>query len=240
MSDFYANLAARYDDIFPAEPEIAAFIKKCMGSRKRILDIACGTGSYALELSSLGFEVTGIDLDCEMISRAKGKDPAGGARFLRADMTDGIDSFSAAFEGIYCIGNSLPHLPSREDVTRALTAWISWLLPDGVLLIQTVNFDRFRPDGETELPPVKTDDIIFTRRYASSKKGKVSFVATLDISGEPRLENSVDLLILDHRSLVDAIQAAGFGDLELFGSYAGDEFDPSSSFLTICRAKRGQ
>jgi demethylmenaquinone methyltransferase/2-methoxy-6-polyprenyl-1,4-benzoquinol methylase len=48
---------------------VAAGTEKSM----RILDIACGTGALSFELAKLGHEVTGIDLDQEMLKHATKK-----------------------------------------------------------------------------------------------------------------------------------------------------------------------
>src|ERR1700722_14709173 len=39
----------------------------------RVLDIACGTGSHAIELERLGYDVLGSDISDDMLARAKAK-----------------------------------------------------------------------------------------------------------------------------------------------------------------------
>lgn len=48
--------------------------------RGAVLDVACGEGRHARHLSALGYEVTGVDRDRQVIE---------GVRFVRADLEDG-------------------------------------------------------------------------------------------------------------------------------------------------------
>ncbi|MDD3965879.1 MAG: class I SAM-dependent methyltransferase [Candidatus Neomarinimicrobiota bacterium] len=65
------------------------FIEKEMNCNKslRILDIGCGTGRHAIELSKRGYAVTGIDLSESQLARARQKAEAAGLKipFLRYD-----------------------------------------------------------------------------------------------------------------------------------------------------------
>src|SRR5690606_28196065 len=51
------------------------FIEKESGYNKniKILDVGCGTGRHAIELTKRGYNVTGIDLSESQLSRAKEK-----------------------------------------------------------------------------------------------------------------------------------------------------------------------
>jgi 2-polyprenyl-3-methyl-5-hydroxy-6-metoxy-1,4-benzoquinol methylase len=65
------------------------FIEKELSGNKKleILDIGCGTGRHAIELTKRGFSVTGIDLSQSQLERAREKSAQNGLqiRFLRHD-----------------------------------------------------------------------------------------------------------------------------------------------------------
>lgn len=235
--DFYTKLSGHYDTIFPAEAEIVSFLKETFADARHLLDIACGTGTYTIEMARVGFTVTGIDLDGSMIEGAKEKDNAGRARFFTGDMVDGISELGTTFDGAYCIGNSLPHLDSLEQVALALEAWRGVLGPGGLLMVQLVNFNRFALDGETELPTIRNGGCTFRRRYLPGGTGKVRFDTTLTIDGDANeYRDSLELLAIKKETLSSMLTNAGFGEQEYFGGYAGDGYDPKESFLTICVA----
>ncbi len=241
MTAFYERLASHYDAIFPAEPEITAFLARAFEGKRMLLDIACGTGTYARELATLGFRVTGIDIEERMIRLANSKDLPQAAEFYVADMTGGAASekvFGRKYDGIYCIGNSLPHLAGMEQVGIALALWSAALHPGGVLVLQTVNFRRFHGKGETGLPSIEREGLIFSRRYETADPDTVYFVTKLALlqTGE-ELENKVRLLVIKPDLLDRSLQEVGFGDPVFYGSFAGAPYR-DDSFLTICLARK--
>jgi glycine/sarcosine N-methyltransferase len=71
---FYEQISKYYDYIFPTGKDQVNFIKETAGQPpKKILDVACGSGGYSMELAKSGYAVTGIDLDAEMVNKAKEK-----------------------------------------------------------------------------------------------------------------------------------------------------------------------
>ncbi len=71
-------------------PEVVAFIAAC-ATPGRALDLGCGTGTNALYLARLGWQVVGIDLSELAIEAARAKLAATSlteVTFLRGDVTD--------------------------------------------------------------------------------------------------------------------------------------------------------
>jgi len=71
----WISLAPIYHYIFPARKAQLDFISSVFGRTarpvRRVLDVGCGSGAYALALADRGFAMTGIDLDREMIAQAR-------------------------------------------------------------------------------------------------------------------------------------------------------------------------
>ena len=243
MSEFYKELSDNYDLIFPPESEITGFLARGMKNRRRLLDIACGTGTYAIELGTRGFDVTGIDNEERMVMLAREKPASKNVVFSLADMEGTVDEenvFSGRYDGAYCIGNSLPHLGSIAQVNRAVSLWYDALYPGGVLVVQIVNFKRFMKTGNTELPAVERDGFTFARRYDIAGPKSVDFVATLSSPHtEKMLTNTVRLHVIDADSLHQTLNQAGFGAIEFFGGYDRRAYDEENSFLLIALAQKG-
>jgi glycine/sarcosine N-methyltransferase len=122
---FYEQLAKHYDVVFPLEQGKVAFLHKEFAARgaRRILDLACGTGTYTLELARLGYEAYGTDLEPGMVDVAREKAAAlkSEAKFAVGDMLE-PQTLGIIFDGLLCIGNSLAHLSGREDLAKAIRA----------------------------------------------------------------------------------------------------------------------
>ena len=90
-----------------------------------LLDVCCGSGQWARELTRRGYRVTGLDASPAMIRLARQTAPS--ARFLVADVRN--FHFVNSFSGVISAFNSLAHASSVEqlllifrNVRRALTA----------------------------------------------------------------------------------------------------------------------
>ncbi len=98
----------------------------------RALDAACGTGRHAARLVELGWDVLGIDVTPEMLSRAAAAVPL--ARFLEADLHE-IPTEKEQFELVVC-GLALAHL---TDLDAAVAQLARVLKPGGRLVASVIH-----------------------------------------------------------------------------------------------------
>jgi SAM-dependent methyltransferase len=105
-----------------------------------ILDVGCGLGLHALELTGRGYLVVGLDLSLPMITRAAEQAQYRGLKinFLHADIRK--IEFDGSFDGVICIGTTFGFFDeeSNRDVLGRLR---DALRPGGRLLIDVVNRD---------------------------------------------------------------------------------------------------
>lgn len=97
----------------------------------RVLDLACGTGSVALNLSKKGFDVVGLDLSSEMLSVADSK-AQGSVNLFCGDMTD--FSFEKNFDLCVCCLDSINHLTNLLSVEKCFNCVYNSLNKDGVFI----------------------------------------------------------------------------------------------------------
>lgn len=112
---------------------------------RRLLDVACGTGSSFLPMLARGYSVTGCDGSPEMVLRAREK--AGGrARLFAADMRS-LPVYGS-FDLITCLDDALNHLLEPDDVAAALAGMRANLAPDGLLIFDVNTFAAYRSVGD--------------------------------------------------------------------------------------------
>ena len=94
-----------------------------------VLDAGCGTGRVAIELARRGLQVTGTDLDPDMIGAARAKAPELG--WVHADLSE-LD-LPARFDVVVLAGNVIPYL-AAERRQAAVLACARHLAPGGRLI----------------------------------------------------------------------------------------------------------
>ncbi len=107
--DGYAAFAQFYDAVQGDRAEHAAYlrllIEKHHPEAKRVLELACGTGSILKQLQP-DYELVGVDRSGEMLEIAAQKVPQ--VRLVQADMT--MLSLGETFDVVLCVYDSINHL----------------------------------------------------------------------------------------------------------------------------------
>ncbi len=105
-----------------------------------LLDVGCGLGLHAVELTRRGFVVVGLDLSLPMLSRAADEAQDNGFKinFLHADMRE--MSFESAFDAVLSWGTTFGYF--EDEVNRTvLDRMHRALKPGGLMLLDVVNRD---------------------------------------------------------------------------------------------------
>lgn len=129
---------------------------------ERALDIGCGDGLLAGKLANLCRDVTGIDLDVQMIELARAASPR--ANFIRGDFM-GHEFEPQSFDFI-CANTSLHHMGSAAALLKAAKL----VRPGGRLAVLGVARDRSWADylvGSVAVPV----NLIYKRRHTEGSSG---------------------------------------------------------------------
>jgi SAM-dependent methyltransferase len=115
-------------------------------SGRRVLDVACGTGSSFLPLLERGYEVTACDISPRMARQARRR-ARGRARVVVADMR--ALPVLGRFDLVTCLDDALNHLLEPGDVARAFTGMAANLAPGGLVVFDVTTVATYR-GGRTE------------------------------------------------------------------------------------------
>jgi SAM-dependent methyltransferase len=104
---------------------------------RRVLDIACGTGSHAIELERLGYDLVGSDLSEDMLARAreKAREIRSEVRFEQQDMRV-LDIVSKPFDAVLCLFDAIGHIQTTAAIKQTFGAVHRHLDQDGLFVLE--------------------------------------------------------------------------------------------------------
>ncbi len=122
---FWPEYSRRMANIFPV------ILKRFGLHPERILDIACGEGTFAVAMAKAGLRVTGIDLSPDMLALAEKKAEREGLsiNFINQDMR--LFSFDGDFDLATCWYDSLNYVLKNEELVRTFANVWKALRPGG-------------------------------------------------------------------------------------------------------------
>lgn len=214
------------------------------GPSRRVLDLGCGPGEHARRLAAEGFEVVGLDASAAMLDQALEEPVPPNLSFVRGDLRDLAALTEGSFGAAICLGNTLPHLKTREELERMAGGLRERLLPGAPLLLQILNYDRIFAAGERVLPvnfrPDPDGEVVFVRLMTPQDDGGVLFyplTLRLRPGGSPPVElmhaREVHLRGWRRAEVEEVLAAAGFQHLEAFGDFDGAPWQESSRDLVF-------
>ena len=131
VQTFYNNMSSQYDKLFldwqAATQEQALILDRIFREQgfdktASVLDCACGIGTQAIGLASLGYSVTASDISSEELKEAKQRAEKNQVKidFRNADFCALSDTFSEPFDIVICMDNALPHMLTHDDLEKAI------------------------------------------------------------------------------------------------------------------------
>jgi glycine/sarcosine N-methyltransferase len=248
----YDDMGADYDRFVDWESRLAfeiPVLDRLLAGHgaRRVLDAACGTGRHAIALAQRGYQVTGADLSAAMVARARETTAAAGVEvpFVEAGLGALAPALPGPWDAVLCLGHSLPHLLSADDVAAALADFARVLRPAGLLLLQNRNDERFLAQSQRFLPVSAhregEEEWLFLR-FLDLDPQRIAFhMVTLhrDAEGWHQRVSSTTHRPLPQSELEAALQAAGFGEIKCYGSWKLEPFDTTQSGDLVTVATRG-
>jgi len=133
----FARLYARgpYPEYSRGVAELLPRVLERFGARpKRVLDLACGEGTFAVELARRGCRVIGVDLSPEMLELARKRAKEAGVEvcFIHQDMRE--LRLDERFDLVTCWYDSLNYLLEYEDLKKTFANVAEVLTPHGLFI----------------------------------------------------------------------------------------------------------
>ncbi|MFQ6116427.1 MAG: class I SAM-dependent methyltransferase [bacterium] len=201
-----------------------------------ILDLGCGSGRHALELTQRGYHVTCLDLSAVLLALAKQKSGEENCciRFVKADMRH--IPFSNVFDAILSFFTTFGYFKKDEENLQTLKSIGEALKPEGCFFLDYLNkthvienlvpFDCRQENGY---------EVIQERRYNRAEE-RIEKKITLKENGEVReYFESVRLYTLEE--MQSMLTKSGLMLEQTFGDFTGSPFASHSPRLILVGRK---
>ena len=157
-------MATQYDKLFQdwqsTTREQAVILDKmfseCGFNRDaQILDCACGIGTQAIGLASLGYQVTASDISDGELAEAKERAEKNAVqiRFEHADFCALSDTFQVQFDIVIAMDNALPHMLSSDALEKAISSIAAQTRQGGIIVASIRDYDSILAEKPSYSPP---------------------------------------------------------------------------------------
>lgn len=151
------RLAAIYDVLDPERRDLDAYVALAaeLGAR-RVLDVGCGTGTFALMLAVQGCDVIGVDPAAASLAVARHKPGADRVRWVEGDAT----SVEVSDRDLATLtANAAQSIADPADWTATLSVCHQVLAPGGHMVFETRRPQARAWEGWTQEATRRTTDI---------------------------------------------------------------------------------
>jgi len=243
--EFYERFVDKYDTLVSFNNRVKreanfynSLFKKC--NVKTVLDCACGTGHHIMMFKQLGYDVKGSDLSPAMITKARAnlKERNLDAPIKISDFKELNKNFDERFDAVICVGNSLPHLLSDEDLTLALTEMNAVLNENGILILEQRNYDKLLKDKKRFFPVSFRENEVFFYVLDYLTSEIIFNVIHVNTSNQTFQNYTTTYNALKTDKLKELLRTSGFEIINLYEDYEFNKFDNETSDLLIILCKK--
>ena len=149
-NESYSILALHYDSLMEeidydawADFIRRIFIENGITEGMSVLDCACGTGQMTCRLSKMGYDMIGVDLSEQMLSRAQALCAAEGYSplLIRQDMSE-LDLYGTV-KGAICCLDSVNYLTRAGQLERFFALMHNYVEKDGIFIFDLNTRKKF-------------------------------------------------------------------------------------------------
>lgn len=237
------ELVEVYDAINTSRDDFDFYIQELPNPPASVLDVGCGTGTFAIELAQLGYAVTAVDPAAQMIAAAKRKDIGGCVEWI----TGFVDDLSAdmRFDAAVMTGHAFQCLLNDTEIEALFESVEKRLKLEGSFWFESRNpsakaWQRWTP--EHAAAPITLADgrsLTVTHEFLEEKGGFVTFEERYEFSDRKGvLVSQSTLRFSGLDEIEDLATASGLELAEVFGDWSKGALQPGSPEIIVRLTKR--
>jgi ubiquinone/menaquinone biosynthesis C-methylase UbiE len=239
VADYYDTLMKGIDYSDWVEYTVELF-KRFGHKPKRILDLACGTGTATIELARRGFEVTAIDLSNEMLEILKKKRKAHKIEIMKADMQN--FKLSHPVDAVTCYFDSINYLTDERELKRCFSCVYEALAEEGIFLFDMNTIYGLEKVWGTNTLIREIDNIYSVWRSVYDASRHISTLYLTLFVGDGKFYRRVEEVHQERAYPMEKIEEllleAGFSTVDVFAHMTTSIFLDISSRVMIAAEKK--
>lgn len=208
-----------YDQLDPDRRDLDVYVALVdeLGARS-VLDIGCGTGTFAGLLAGRGIAVTGVDPAAAMLDVARAKPGSGAVRWVHGDATTALDR---GHDAAFMTGNVAQVFVTDDDWAATLAGARRALRSGGWLVFETRvperrAYERWTPEltrRTTDIPGLGT--VTAWEDLVDVTGDLVTFRSLIVVGGGAVLESRSTLRFRTRPEIKASLASAGFDVAEV-------------------------
>jgi 2-polyprenyl-3-methyl-5-hydroxy-6-metoxy-1,4-benzoquinol methylase len=178
---------------------------------KIAIDLGAGNGIQSIALKDLGYEVTAIDFNQQLLNELKSNPNAKGIKIELKNITNVLELEDLKPELIVCCGDTITHLESKKQIEK-LICDISFLLENNGNIILTFRDYSNELNDKQRFIPVKSSShrILTCILEYGTEKIKVTDLLYENLNGEwIQKVSSYEKVRIDPSTIVDILKKNG-------------------------------
>lgn len=228
VSHSYDRMISFSERIASEEPRFRDLVNKY--SVRSALDAGAGSGFHSILLAKCGVRVTAVDISGEMLRKlgqnAKNYDLQ--IKTLRSDFLK-LHFPVSSFDAVFCLGNSLVHLPLQGQLQKVIKNFVNPLKPGGIMVVQILNYDRIMERKEPIQSVKKSGDDLYIRYYDFHKKQILFNLLKINMVSLSHDLHTVPIQPISSTGLKNILNKSGFGNITLYGDLTLKPFSRTTS-----------
>lgn len=209
-----------------------------------VLDLGCGTGKMTLELSSRGYDMTGIDYSPDMLDVARDAAEEQGADvlWLCQDMRE-FELYGTVDLTVSCL-DCINHLTRPSDVEKTFKLVHNYLIPDGLFIFDINGKYKFENIYADRSYVMEEDGgvCIWQNNYDEKKKICDFYITLFEECEDGRYERYDEEQRERMYTLAEMKRMLEKSNLEFIGAYSDFEFteatDMDERIYIVARCKK--
>lgn len=256
QTSYAGRHAELYDTIYQDKPykKEVRFVDRCIkkfgsGRSRLILELACGTGTHALEFERSGYKVVAVDYSDDMLARAREKalKKSSQVDFRLADMRN-LPLTDGPFDVVVSLFDSVGYVQTNEGVRKVfagvreslreegLFIFEFWHAPAMLLHYEPVRVKRWNISGG-ELLRISETKILHAEQIA-----EVTYsIFELDSDGTySRLTETQRNRFFLVQEMAGLLAGAGLHPVKFFSGFSMSEEITGQTWHVVAVARRGR